>query len=462
MSIQIKFEDIDAEIQYAAELLCTVKPSSSQFEKDPENIICYNIDMFSKSLYIPMGIWSNFFDSFPNDFDSSGKPRVFPPTNFQTKKVPFKIQTDPKKYRDQDVVLKSALEKLNTSRSVFLELATGFGKTTMGNILSSLLKVKTCVICHLDIVLEQWVSEFENFTTATGSGTGSTAGGKSAKVQRVKGKKIDPEADVYVIGIRKLANMERSDPDFARWFNSIGLVIIDEAHIATITAFTQSLLKFKPKYIIGMSATRKRADGLHKLLNLYFGEDSNFIKRSETKEFKVIKVETNFVPTIEYTHVQGDLVINWTKLVNSLAYNEERHALVANIAMSHPNECILILSDRVEQSRSLHDILKAKGESVALLVETTKVWDKTCRILVAGTKKAGVGFDDPRLTMLIMMSDTKKVEQFEGRIRCSNNIIYDIVDKNPTLERHWQLRKKWYLQRGATIEVQDSYLYETQ
>lgn len=440
MAIQIKFEDINTELQYAIELLTTVKPASSQFNKDPDNVLCYNIDVSTKSIYIPMGIWQNFFDVFPNDYNK------YPETNFSTKKVPFTLQTDPKHYRDQNVVLKEAYDKLQKSHTVFLELATGFGKTTMGNILSSMCKVKVCIMCHLDVVLDQWVAEFETHSTA--------------KVSRVTGKKIDPNADVYVIGIRKLANIDRHDPAFEQWFKDIGLVIIDEAHISTITAFTQSLLKFTPKYIIGMSATRKRNDGMHKLLNLYFGEDTTFIKRSETKDFKVIKVETNFVPVIEYTHVQGDLVINWTKLVNSIAYDTKRHDLVANIALAHPNECILILSDRVEQSRGVHDILKSKGENVALLVETAKTWDKNCRILVAGTKKAGVGFDDPRLTMLIMMSDTKKVEQFEGRIRCSNNIIYDIVDKNPTLERHWQLRKKWYLIRGATIEVQDSYLYE--
>jgi superfamily II DNA or RNA helicase len=441
MAVEIDIKDVTKEIQYAIEILTTIKPASSQFNKEPDNVLCYNIDMGSRVIRIPMGIWASFFPTFPNNYIK------YPETNFSTKKVPFTLQTDPKKYRDQDVVLTEALSKLQTHHSVFLELATGFGKTTMGNVLSSMCKVKVCIMCQLDIVLEQWVGEFETHSTA--------------KVSRVKGKKIDPDADVYVVGIKKLANMDRSDPETLKWFKSIGLVIIDEAHIATITAFTQSLLKFTPKYIIGMSATRKRNDGMHKLLNLYFGEDANFIKRSETKEFKVVKVETNFVPVIEYTHVQGDLVINWTKLVNSIAYDVKRHELVANIALAHPNECILILSDRVEQSRSLHDILKAKGENVALLVETTKTWDKTCRILVAGTKKAGVGFDDPRLTMLIMMSDTKKVEQFEGRIRCSNNIIYDIVDKNSTLERHWQLRKKWYLLRGATIEVQDSYLYET-
>lgn len=434
MSISILFEDISEEVLNEIESQCKIKPASTQYEKDPEPVVCYSLDVNTKKAFIPMGMGATLFDSFPNMNLTHSR------TTFTSQKTPFTRSTDPKKYRDQDVVMKEALLKLQKNNSVFLALATGFGKTTLGNILSARLGYKTCVLCHLDIVLEQWVSEFEQWT--------------NAKVQRVKGNKLDPNADIYVIGIRKVANMDSSH------FADIGTVIIDETHISTITAFTNSLLKFTPKYIIGLSATRKRNDGMHKLLNLYFGEDSEFIERSETKDFRVIKVETNFEPTVEYTQVRGDLVVNWTKVVNSIAYIPERHILVANIVKAHPNDVILILSDRVEQSKSMYALLKERGESVSLLVEKTKDWDKTCRILVAGTKKAGVGFDDPRLTMLIMMSDTKKVEQYEGRIRCTNNIIYDIVDKNNMFENHWKIRMKWYIQRGAKIEVKDSYEFE--
>ena len=38
-----------------------------------------------------------------------------------------------------------------------------------------------------------------------------------------------------------------------------------------------------------------------------------------------------------------------------------------------------------------------------------------------------------------------------GRIRTSDNTIYDIVDDFVTLERHWKMREKWYDQRGATV-----------
>jgi hypothetical protein len=68
-------------------------------------------------------------------------------------------------------------------------------------------------------------------------------------------------------------------------------------------------------------------------------------------------------------------------------------------------------------------------------------------------KKAGVGFNDPTLTMLILATDRQDVIQFEGRIRTTNNIIYDLVDDYKTLETHWEKRAAWYERRGAVIEV---------
>ena len=56
--------------------------------------------------------------------------------------------------------------------------------------------------------------------------------------------------------------------------------------------------------------------------------------------------------------------------------------------------------------------------------------------------------------MLILASDCKNVEQWEGRIRTANNIIFDLVDSYKTYESHWdKFRMPWYTLRGAEIKV---------
>ena len=272
---------------------------------------------------------------------------------------------------------------------------------------------------------------------------------KKANIQLIKEAsnkcKLNPDADVYVIGVQKASKMSVSD------FASIGTVIVDESHISSVATFSKALLLFRPRYLIGLSATPDRTDGLHNLLNLYFGRTNDFLVRKEIKEFTVYKVNTQFKPELSYTIVKGRVAPNWNAIINSIEENPERHKLIANIAMKHKNEKIIILCNRKILSEGIFNILKDQNESVDILIGNSRTHDQSKRILVAGFKKCGTGFNDPNLTMAIIASDTKDCRQYEGRIRKTNNIIYHIVDDYQSFESHWKLCEKWYKSKGAVI-----------
>ncbi len=304
--------------------------------------------------------------------------------------------------------------------------------TTLGNCLIANIGLRAAIICHSDIIKKQWRDDLINIC--------------NAKVQIVKGNKpLDPSVDVYIFGVLKASNMKRKD------LLDIGTLIMDEVHMATVTAFTKSLLNFQPKYLIGLSATPDRKDGMDKLLNIYFGKKKDFIIRHETKKFTIYKYKTKYKPAVGYIHVQGKLVLDWNKVVNSLEGNEERWEEICNIVKKHPKEKIIILSLRVIQAKGLYDLLLKKGESVELFIGNKRDWDKSKRILITTLKKGGTGLNDPSLTMLILASSTKDVRQFEGRIRTTDNIIYDMVDNFGTLEKHWKNRYEWYVKKGGTV-----------
>jgi superfamily II DNA or RNA helicase len=206
-------------------------------------------------------------------------------------------------------------------------------------------------------------------------------------------------------------------------------------------------------FVVGLSATPERVDGLHTLLELHFGPKKEFIKREEIKDFTVIKYKTKYKPVVSYQIVYGQATLAWTNMMTSIADIKERWIEIAEIAISEPKHKIILLCDRKEMATSIYEYLLDKGEDAELLIGTKKTWDKTKRILVAGVKKGGVGLNDPSLTMLIVAADMKNVKQCEGRIRTTNNIVYDVVDDYKTFESHWSLREKWYLKRGATIFV---------
>lgn len=311
----------------------------------------------------------------------------------------------------------------------------------------------------MDVVKSQWPDEYDKFSDG------------SVKVQYVKGNKpLDPNADVYIMGIIKAGHL--SDNELL----NIGTVIVDEAHISIAAAFTETLLKFRPRFLIALSATYDRLDGAHRLFYPYFGQPSNFIIRKETKPFTVYKVYTPFEPIIKYTRKNGQRVVDWAKVINSIECNPIRWQMIVDIVLKYPKHKIIILCNRQVQSQGIYDLLIKCGESAALLIGEKREnkdknnkkldtkepekkpkgkkneWDKTKRVLVAGFKKGGVGLNDPELDFAIIASDTQDVRQYEGRIRTTNNIIYHIVDYYTAFEKHYSVCEKWYREKGATIE----------
>lgn len=441
MALALELNSLSKEVRKTITNTLTFKSKKTTYNPEPQNFTAFAANRKDNAVYVPLYQYLNYLDKFPYT------KHDFPRTNLKFRGKLHTKETDNKK-RDQDVVFKKATKLIDENHAAFISCYTGFGKTATAICILTHYRLKTAVVCHSNQLKPQWEEEIKNFC------------GEDTVVQIVQGKKpLDPEADVYIFGIQKAANMEREE------LMDIGLVIIDEAHICTITAFTKSLLKFQPLYILGLSATPERNDGMHQLLYAYFGPQKDFIVREETKDFTVVKYCTHYKPEVSYTVVHGRTTLNWTEMMNSLSYNENRQKEIVNIILSEPKRKVIVLCGRKDTATAIHEMLKKGGESTELLVGTKKKWDKSKRVLVAGMKKGGTGLNDPELDMLVLEHDCKNVIQFEGRLRTSHCIIYDIVDDYPTLETHWSGRNKdgkligktcpgrerWYLKKGATI-----------
>lgn len=378
------------------------------------------------NVYIPLGVWRHFGTTFPNT-------REYTPVDISFKGTLLTVETDPmKRNRDQNIAMSLALERLVANHTCFLSCHTGYGKTACSVYLTSKIKLKTVFMVHSTVVKKQTVTAFKKFS-------------KGARVQLVTGEMKPEKYDIFVMGIQKAGNIPMDK------FKDIGLVIVDEAHRCTISAFTKILHRMQPKYLVGMSATPDRSDSMETLFYPYFGDPEDYIIRREKKPFKVVKYKTSYKPEIDYIYRCGKKTLDWNLVVNSLAENKERCKEIADIIDNHPGERGMISCDRIAAADEIYNILLAKGINVGRMYSKYNDWGPDKRILVAGAKKAGEGFDDPTLTFLIVVVCTKDVRQIEGRIRTTNNVIYDIVDDFGTLERHWALRKKWYIERGADI-----------
>ena len=72
------------------------------------------------------------------------------------------------------------------------------------------------------------------------------------------------------------------------------------------------------------------------------------------------------------------------------------------------------------------------------------------------TQKAGTGFNHPRLNSLILATDALNYYvQFLGRVFRTLDVIpsiFDVVDTNPILKKHFDERRKVYEEHGGIIK----------
>jgi superfamily II DNA or RNA helicase len=235
------------------------------------------------------------------------------------------------------------------------------------------------------------------------------------------------------------------------FFKDVGTVIVDEAHLIMSQVLSQSLQYLFPKYVIGLSATPYRPDGMNALMDFYFTEHK--IVRNLYRKHTVYKVDTGLTPEVEYDR-NGKVV--WGKILESQCLNEPRNNLIVDIIQKYPDRIFLVLSKRVDQAQYIYDKLLEKGESVTILIGSETNFDRDARILVGTTGKVGVGFDHPKLDTLLLASDLEEYFiQYLGRVFRREDvepIVFDLVDNNSILKKHFGTRKGIYNEVGGTIK----------
>jgi superfamily II DNA or RNA helicase len=335
--------------------------------------------------------------------------------------------------KGQQEVKEEAISILNSQKTCILALCTGYGKSSLSVYLATKIKLKTLILCHRLILVEQWKSTIERFAP-------------DAKVQVLKAKtKIDDTSDFFIVNAQNLCKIDRDR------IRDCGLVVVDEIHTFCTKNLINSMFYCSPRYLLGLSATPYRSDGMDKLLDVYFGDKK--IYRALKREHIVYRVDTKIVPESRIG-VNGKL--DWNSVIESQTTNVERNEMIVSIARKFPDRHILILSKRIEQAKYLVRRLTEEGDSVTSIIGTNNKYDTEARIVVATSQKCGVGFSHDVLDMLILASDVEEYFiQYLGRVIRTEEvkpIVFDFVDDHPTLKRHFATRKKIYLEACGKIQ----------
>lgn len=312
------------------------------------------------------------------------------------------------------------------------------GKTI--SILGLIAKIKqpTLIIVHEHRLSSQWMDEIKkrlsgNFTVGKIDGD----------------KKID--GDIVVGIINSLHKRFQANPDY---FNKFGMIVHDECHKSPAPMFMKLLNNLSARYRIGVTGTVKSKDGRHILTLDIFGNiliqiDAGDIKHRITNfDYRIINTNISFeIPTtMRWNGKKREQAIDSAACIKKLTEDQDRN----NIIIEKIIECInqgyypLVLSERIEHNKNLHQHLTELGYKAVLLIGETRKktnWgeireDKSIQCIIANTKIASEGLDLPRLSalfLLVFSSNLPKIKQRIGRIRrqCEGKplpLVFDICD----------------------------------
>ena len=365
--------------------------------------------------------------------------------SFSTKFPPHDFQKE---------IIESFIEKNGNG---LICVPCGYGKTFMALNIAVLLKRRFLIVVDKEFLMNQWKSEIENFING-------------ARVGILQSNKVQIDAEKYDITICMIQTICRRDfPE--GFFDQYGFTIFDECHHLGAAYFCQALKKIQTKYMLGLSATPDREDGLSLVFEYHLGEPVyKNTKRAPDKEAVVKAVWFHSEdPTYK------DVPVNWrgepitAKLLNQVADFEARNKKIMELIDEYakdPDRFILILSDRIAQ---LEWFEKALNEWPTKYVhgyyiggmKQTKLDDNAdkCQILLATYQMASEAFSVKKLNTVILATPRKNVEQSTGRIfrqrideRKVAPHIVDIIDSHDCHKRRWFVRQKFYKECEYTFQ----------
>jgi len=217
-----------------------------------------------------------------------------------------------------------------------VSLDTGLGKTVVALKLISMLAKKTLIVVHAEFLLDQWVERIKTFLP-------------NARIGIIKQAEcVYSDVDVVVGMIQSITKRDYPSDCFKRF----GHLIIDECHHIASRTFSSLFYKIQTKYMLGLSATPDRKDGLSKVIYWFLGPQIVDIKRTSDKP----SVEFLYNDSSEYSEKLNRIgKVNGPVMITDLTKKDQRNELIIDKIKELVKESrkILVLSERREHCQYL-------------------------------------------------------------------------------------------------------------
>ncbi|MDR6998953.1 TOTE conflict system archaeo-eukaryotic primase domain-containing protein [Neobacillus niacini] len=336
-----------------------------------------------------------------------------------------------------------------------LSATTGFGKTVVATAIIAKRKVSTLIIVHRTQLMKQWVERLANFLNVSPKEIGQIGGGKNHITRKV---------DVATIQSLNYGGQLKS------FITQYGQIIVDECHIISAVTFENILKQIRPKYVLGLTATPKRKDGMHPIITMQCGPirckiDAKSQAKVRPFGHRLITRKTQFTTKkTEFHDIYEELTAD--EAGNLLIFDDVLKAL-------EEGRCPIILTERLEHLETLKKQFNRFAKNIIVLAgnmkkkdqkkeleRLAKIPDNEERLIIATGKYIGEGFDDSRLDTLFLtmpISWTGTLKQYVGRLHREYEgkqevQVYDYVDeKVPILKAMYEKRLSGYNSMGYVL-----------
>ena len=342
-----------------------------------------------------------------------------------------------RKELSQDKATDALLKSLRDTGGGILSLDTGYGKTFCSIYTAVKLKVKTMILVHKTFLADQFEESIKKLVP-------------TAKISKIRGDECDTSGDFIICMIQTLLSRKYNA------FDGIGCLILDEAHHAPAESFSQAMFGTSFKYVIGLTATPFRKDGLSRVMHWLFGKIAFEVRRSGQSHVNV--------KITQFTHPEyqkpppinrrGDLC--YTSLITKICDIPDRTVFIAEETkrVAESGRYVLVLSHRRGHAMAICETLKTLGVDAGTYLGGDKIAPDV-QVVCATYSLASEGYDNPRLSALILATPSSDVVQAVGRILRGGSgndpVIVDIVDQYSLFFSQLAKRKNTYKKIGFNI-----------
>jgi len=345
-----------------------------------------------------------------------------------------------------------APKQTNAARSVLshdmgvLVAPPGAGKTVMGCYAAAERSVSTLILAHRKPILDQWRTQLVDLLGLSPRLIGQVGGGRNRQTG--------------LIDLGMMQSLKALD-DLEAFFSKYGFIIVDECHHLPAFTFEACVRKAPVRYILGLTATPYRRDGLQEIITLQCGPIRHTMAPIENSFSRTLFVrETPFAFPDEDASIQ--------EIFRCLVRDDARNELIRTDlcqALTDGRRC-LILSHWKEHCELLAAGLREHGKTPLVLSGTLSKKTRSAMlaslqntpsdqelVIVATGQYLGEGFDCPQVDTLFLafpLSFKGKLIQYVGRVLRSHEDkssvrVYDYVDAQvPILRKMYAKREKTY------------------